>query len=927
MKKLFTALFLWIAMATPSQAQDNRDVILQAFYWNTFPGNYTDTVNGGVWWDSLAIRAQDLADKGFKTIYGPPPTKAVEGIKDCGFAMTDYYDFGNFSSTHSPGYGLPATTTRTRYGNKTQMQSAITAIHNSGMKFMMDIILNHRGGGSTGTYECRPGGMDNATWDWLHSGGRNNFNFSSTPSGRVAVNNAQYYHPNNQTCDISDPLHYPFWSPDISQLSYPNTTLISGAPSNGWYHGSSNLSGMADSLIIWGRYLHQNLGIDEFRMDAAKHMEAEFTAAWAVELLNNGSADNPYIAMENADGNTQIRDYLNSVHSINTTKGKTKNAKMAAFDFNMKGTMEDLSEGYGSFDMANLNRSYGRGLYNIGVAKERIVTFVQNHDHDRGGFRTCGASEPSGCGTRQVTHAGQCLEYYCALAPEYSPGHNAVDGNKHLPYAYILTAPGRPTIFWKDYYWYGFNDDIDYLMALRRTMIKSTDEACSMNELNPGGGSYDTHSLNMMYRGANCTGSSSNPSGILVLNDHGGGTEQSAYVDTYFANKELKDYSDYYPFETTQTFDDGGKWRALLKAKGTNYAFWAPTGRYPTAPGTPASKFTMTAAEGGKVHWVVLRAANAASYLVGGSPIQVGDEVAVVGKGGTGIAGIGRIGQTFKWNGTHDMIIEVLGDASGTAGGRLATNDVITLQVKRDNLTWNLVVPTWENNSVSFTANLSRPSTRPTGVSYTTNNNTSKKDANGQWLNGGRSVLLSFSTSGAPLAINVTNFIAQQQGSNAAQLSWNIENQGGVYVEHKAENGEFEEIAFLEKGENTFTAQNLKAGTHTFRLKTVKDNVTDYSTEKTLSIEIPTDFEISQVYPNPFAQEAQFDFTVATEQHVKITVHDALGREIVSIFDGAMKAQESTTFAINGASLSNGTYFLRFQGETFQKSQAFTILK
>ena len=59
----------------------------------------------------------------------------------------------------------------------------------------------------------------------------------------------------------------------------------------------------------------------------------------------------------------------------------------------------------------------------------------------------------------------------------------------------------------------------------------------------------------------------------------------------------------------------------------------------------------------------VLRAEDASQLLVNGAPIEVGDEVAIRAAGSGSYVGLGRIGQSFRWDGVHDMIIEVLGGA------------------------------------------------------------------------------------------------------------------------------------------------------------------------------------------------------------------------------------------------------------------------
>ena len=89
-----------------------QDVIMQGFYWNTHPGDVTNTTTGGIWWDTLATVAPELSAAGFGTVWTPPPTKSFAGVWDMGYGMYDYFDLGSY---------LSKGTTRTRHGNRAEL--------------------------------------------------------------------------------------------------------------------------------------------------------------------------------------------------------------------------------------------------------------------------------------------------------------------------------------------------------------------------------------------------------------------------------------------------------------------------------------------------------------------------------------------------------------------------------------------------------------------------------------------------------------------------------------------------------------------------------------------------------------------------------------------------------------------------------------
>jgi len=75
-----------------------------------------------------------------------------------------------------------------------------------------------------------------------------------------------------------------------------------------------------------------------------------------------------------------------------------------------------------------------------------------------------------------------------------------------------------------------------------------------------------------------------------------------------------------------------------------------------------------------------------------------------------------------------------------------------------------------------------------------------------------------------------------------------------------------------------------------------------------LSAEIPTEFRLFQNYPNPFNPSSTIKYQVANTGVIKLTVFDALGREITKLVD---EYQNSGTYSVNfeGTNLTSGVYF------------------
>ena len=55
-------------------------------------------------------------------------------------------------------------------------------------------------------------------------------------------------------------------------------------------------------------------------------------------------------------------------------------------------------------------------------------------------------------------------------------------------------------------------------------------------------------------------------------------------------------------------------------------------------------------------------------------------------------------------------------------------------------------------------------------------------------------------------------------------------------------------------------------------------------------VEIPGDFLLSSVYPNPFNPQAHFTLAVKQVQRVEVALYDLLGRRVALLYDGPLKA-------------------------------------
>ena len=93
-----------------------------------------------------------------------------------------------------------------------------------------------------------------------------------------------------------------------------------------------------------------------------------------------------------------------------------------------------------------------------------------------------------------------------------------------------------------------------------------------------------------------------------------------------------------------------------------------------------------------------------------------------------------------------------------------------------------------------------------------------------------------------------------------------------------------------------------------------------------ISTEVPKEWKLYQNYPNPFNPETKVTFDVLKEEGVKITVYDALGREMETLVDEKLSpGKYNATF--NGTKYSSGIYFYRLTSNSFRDIKKMLLIK
>jgi hypothetical protein len=263
---------------------------------------------------TIEKRMADIFRAGYGGIYTPPPGRADQGNFSVGYDQYDRFDLG------SPG-------NPTLYGTETGLKKTVSAAHTAGLNFGIDLVLNHNGYSGTGDAASRdafakaggyPGmgiyyqsnnptgpeyntqGVNDADGDF--NSAYNYGDINGRLAGLIDINHGKNYQFIRNPVNAGDSRNIPAGyvaqfgrlanTPTVANKRfYPDTSGNAGViyvydPKTGEqnipiynFNLSNPSAGTATPENVTGylmrntQWLAQTVGIDMFRIDAAKHIE------------------------------------------------------------------------------------------------------------------------------------------------------------------------------------------------------------------------------------------------------------------------------------------------------------------------------------------------------------------------------------------------------------------------------------------------------------------------------------------------------------------------------------------------------------------------------------------------------------------------------------------------------------------------------
>lgn len=92
------------------------------------------------------------------------------------------------------------------------------------------------------------------------------------------------------------------------------------------------------------------------------------------------------------------------------------------------------------------------------------------------------------------------------------------------------------------------------------------------------------------------------------------------------------------------------------------------------------------------------------------------------------------------------------------------------------------------------------------------------------------------------------------------------------------------------------------------------------------SVSIPDQLKLAQNYPNPFNARTEISYSLAQASHVKVTIYNLLGQQVVTLVDQNQAAGEHRV-NWDAANQPTGVYFYRLQAGDFSQSRRMVLLK
>ena len=370
-------------------------------------------------WNTIKENAEKLSRIGITALWLPPAYKGMGGKNEVGYAVYDLYDLGEFDQKG---------TIKTKYGSKQEYIDCITALNQAGIEAYADIVLNHKMGADM--LQTIPA----TKVDW----GNHNLPVSNQKIVKVATKfvfpgrkhkysdfewNWTHFDGIDYDSGTGEHAIFKFKNKDWSNIvdeEFGNYDYLMGADIDFKNHE------VVEECTKWGKWYIETTGVNGLRLDAVKHIDANFYKNWIKEMRE--VTDEELFAV----GEYWSGDVSKLHRYITETEGE-----ISLFDVPLHYNLYNASKDP-NYDLSKI---LDKTLVKENPAK--AVTFVDNHD----------------------TQPGQSLQSFVE------------EWFKQMAYSIVLLRnSGYPCVFYGDFYGIKHDNiepvkDIETLIYLRKEKL------------------------------------------------------------------------------------------------------------------------------------------------------------------------------------------------------------------------------------------------------------------------------------------------------------------------------------------------------------------------------------------------------------------------------------------------------------------------
>ena len=246
----------------------SQRTLIQFFHWYLPEGNL---------WNDAATAAPGLAEMGVTDVWLPPATKGASGAASVGYDAYDLFDLGEFDQKG---------TVATKYGTRAALEQACAALREHGLRVIHDVVFDHKmGADETERVQVRRANPDNRTEIEDEAFDATTYTRFTFPGRAGQHSRFVWDHKCFSGVDrIEDPSEDGVfrlvnqygdgeWNEEVDD-ELGNFDFLMGADVE------FRNRAVYEELKFWGRWLAEQVPVDGFRLDAAKHIPAWFFRDW-----------------------------------------------------------------------------------------------------------------------------------------------------------------------------------------------------------------------------------------------------------------------------------------------------------------------------------------------------------------------------------------------------------------------------------------------------------------------------------------------------------------------------------------------------------------------------------------------------------------------------------------------------------------------